>query len=80
MTCSIPLVITLLRIFQGYVRADFWNACKKKKNSKNGRESLLSEGGMTSNKPGAGITRNLTKQQEFEWLERKILENVTNTI
>jgi len=67
MTSSIPLVVALVRIWQGYAKFDIWKWCKKRKVAY-ARDSLMSEGGL-----GASLTR----PDEFEWLEKKILENVS---
>ena len=76
MSASIPLVITLIRLIQGYVKIDIFGIFKGKRNknvkSKNpAGESLLHEG---------GLMRTMTKEQEFEWLEKRILETVRTQI
>jgi hypothetical protein len=74
MTASLPLGITLIRLLQGYSKIDICSWCKKKKSimykktlSVSASENLLHEG---------GLYRASTKAEEFEWLEKRILETV----
>lgn len=60
------MIITILRLFQGYLKLDLWNRMKRQvKPGK--RDSLFS----SKNK-----LRNWTKTEKFEWLEKKVLETV----
>jgi hypothetical protein len=61
------LVVTIIRIYQGYSKTDFFKLCKKKVHYRNFGESLLS-------KTHPELVKN--KQEEFAWIEKKVLENV----
>lgn len=70
MTASLPLGISLLRLLQGYSKIDICSLCKKKQMIKykgSASENLLNEG---------GLYRTSSKAEEFEWLEKRILETV----
>lgn len=73
MTCTVGFVQTVIRLIQGYARIDFKNLCcrcckRNKLGLINGPgESLINEG---------GLQRKMTKTQEFEWLEQRVLETV----
>jgi hypothetical protein len=74
MTCSGSLVQIVLRLISGYVKVDLKKFCKRccKKNQtsdrRGNRESLLND---------FGLVRQVTKAQEFEWLEQRVLETVS---
>jgi hypothetical protein len=61
----------VLRLIQGHVKINFWNNRNNRK-VKIAKETLEE----SVNDMKTGLIRTMTKAEEFEWLEKKVLETV----
>ncbi len=77
MAASIPLALTLLRLFQGYIKINFWNLFNKDR-----QNGILNE--IDFNDPLVDkkekIRQAMTQTEQFAWLEKRILETVITVL
>lgn len=70
MTVSANIFLCVIRILQGYMKIDIFSLCSKKQ--KQGKVKHFARDSLMPSE----LVRGDTKSDEFQWLEKSIMENV----